>query len=181
MNTTNDDAPEPGPASLSETLASGGRIVRRGREELGAVRLDTETAGWQAWDVHGIRRVDAADTPEEAARLLVAGIDRRAAAAAERDAWAAEESKKWEPEVLLPSGRYGVKRVDRGYGPSLQVVQRFTDSGRWGATPGTWGVETLAGHRGTTLALDYGAGWALDEADTAALVALAVGILTSSR
>lgn len=177
-------APVPtGPVSLSETLDRREYIVRRDGEELGRVRTDDPQpttlspegvrSTWQAWDAHGIRRVDAAASPALAASALVEGIDRRAADATEREAWKAEESKRWTPEVVLPSGRYGVLRVDRGYGPSLHVAQRF-DNGRWGATPGCWGLETLAAMADTlSLSIDAGSGWGLDAADTAALRDLA--------
>lgn len=89
---------------------------------------------------------------------------------------AAVESARWTPDEVLPSGKYGVKLVDRGYGPSLHVSQLIEKPGkpaRWGATPGCWGLATLAGHAADRLSIDHGAGWVLSAADTAALVARA--------
>jgi hypothetical protein len=139
-------------------------------------RTELNGLGWDAWDTDGIRRVTAASTRHEAAERLVEGIAYRAERAAEEDRWAAEESARWTPDEVLPSGKYGVKLVDRGYGPSLHVTQLIEKPGkpaRWGATPGCWGLDTLAGHAADRLSIDHGAGWVLPAADTAALVARA--------
>lgn len=78
----------------------------------------------------------------------------------------------------LPSKLYGVLAQDSIVYPGeheLHVVQLV--DGDWWRTGGHWLVRTLIEEppRGR-LAIDLGAGWALDELDTAALLGVAVGI-----
>jgi hypothetical protein len=173
----------PGPVSIAESINPHEWSVRRDGELLGTVRRERgRVEQWEAVDTSGIKRITGAVSRSDAAARLVAGIDRRAADAAEREAADAAEGQRWAPHRQLPSGKYGVRldtaRTYVGPEPVLHVVQLIrpatVDSpAQWGATPGRWAAGTLAGHTGTQLAIDYGQGWALDEVDTLALVAYA--------
>lgn len=88
--------------------------------------------------------------------------------------------------VTSPSGKYRFYAVHATPGkPTIHVRQRFSD-GTWGPTPGQWTCDSLVNGStyappvapGARLALDYGAGWRLDEDDTAALLELARAALT---
>lgn len=144
--------------------------VTRGGAEVG--RVVREPSGtWRAIDTDGIYRVIGAAGPRDAATALVDGIDRRAAEAAELDAWAEEESKRWTPDEVLPSGRFGVRIVEVTNDSTVVQVVQLLSSGRWGATPARYTAETitdLADAQGP-LAIDYGAGWHLPTEDTQAL------------
>jgi hypothetical protein len=83
----------------------------------------------------------------------------------------------------LPSGRYGSRIVEhdtpRGDGPVVQVVQRI--AGEWHGTPARHYAATILGTADVSrLAIDYGQGWALDEADTAAHRAYAERAVSAS-
>jgi hypothetical protein len=89
----------------------------------------------------------------------------------------------------LPSGKYGsyIPEPSRGeVEPSVQVAQWIERIGEWHPTPARHYAKTLlgldeySGHPGKPvtgrLSIDYGQGWGLDEADTAAHVAFAAGV-----
>ena len=77
----------------------------------------------------------------------------------------------------LPSGTYGSRVVDLDYahGPVVQVVQRIGEA--WHPTPARHYAETLTAAPSRLLAIDFGAGWHLSTADTAAHTAYAAGAL----
>jgi hypothetical protein len=84
---------------------------------------------------------------------------------------------RWIPDEVAPSGRYGFLVDEPGEaGPVVRLVQRIgagTPDERWGPTPASYYAATLAARPAGPLAIDFGAGWGLSDADTAAFVAFA--------
>ena len=89
---------------------------------------------------------------------------------------------------VLPSGKYASYIPERSQGelePSVQVAM-LSYEGEWHPTPARHyastllGLDEYSGHPGKPvtgrLSIDYGQGWGLDEADTAAHVAFAAGV-----
>jgi hypothetical protein len=80
-----------------------------------------------------------------------------------------EVVNRWIPKTIAPSDRYGFLLEGDPSDPSVRVVQRVGDT--WGPTPASWKASTLLEDpEPTQLAIDYGAGWMLDPADTNALL-----------
>jgi hypothetical protein len=77
------------------------------------------------------------------------------------------------PITESPSGQYGwALTLPGSLGPIVKVFQNV--KGTWGGC-GEWYADTLAElGEASRLAIDYGAGWTLDEVDTAALAAASI-------
>jgi hypothetical protein len=154
-----------------------GYSVRDGSgSEVGTLRRSTpahvtRNPRWEAWDADGIRRVFGALSRADATQRLAEGIVGRAMDTEERERWAAEESKRWTPDEVLPSGRFGVRIVEVTNDTTTVQVVQLLSSGRWGATPVRYTAETITDLADATgpLAIDYGAGWNLPVEDTQAL------------
>lgn len=84
------------------------------------------------------------------------------------------------PITESPSGQYGwALTLPGSLGPIVKVFQNV--KGTWGGC-GEWYADTLAElGEASRLAIDYGAGWTLDEVDTAALAAYATDMLTPTE
>lgn len=92
---------------------------------------------------------------------------------------------RWTAEVVAPSGRYGFishPASDREpHGPVVQVVQRVSrPEPHWGPTPARFYASDTPHRPGARLAIDAGAGWSLDEADTAALAEYSAAVLAGT-
>lgn len=78
-------------------------------------------------------------------------------------------------EITLSEKRTARTEPSRSnFNPGMPVVHVYENAR---PTPGYWYVDTIAESRNTRIAIDFGAGWELNENETALLKGFCIGIL----